>query len=53
MVVNFTTHEISQGVCKLARTPTLIKKKSIVMQLFSSVDDHVISFVTFFSLLTI
>jgi hypothetical protein len=53
MVVNFTTHEISQGVCKLARTPTLIKKKSIVMQLFSGVDDHVISFVTFFSLLTI
>jgi hypothetical protein len=26
MVVNFKTREISQGVCKLARTSTLIKK---------------------------
>jgi hypothetical protein len=29
MVINFTTREISQGTCKLTRTPTLKKKKYI------------------------
>jgi hypothetical protein len=29
MVVNFRTREISQGVRKLTRIPTLIKEKSI------------------------
>jgi hypothetical protein len=54
MIINFRAHGISRGACKLARTPMLIiiikKKKAIAIQSFLSVDDHVISFVTFYSI---
>jgi hypothetical protein len=52
MIINFRTHGISRGACKLTRTPMLIikKKKAIAIQSFLSVDDHVISFVTFYSI---
>ena len=31
MVVNFRGRRISRGACKLTRTPTLIKKKIIII----------------------
>jgi hypothetical protein len=34
MVVNFRTHEISQGMRKLARTPMLIKKRACLLLYF-------------------